>query len=66
MRKRCCQPPFGSVQCQDCPLTAPMYRDSQSIPDSTEPWEGPYVTPDSGGSIHDEPRSVTQRGTTKL
>lgn len=25
MKTRCCIPPPGSVQCQDCPLTTPMY-----------------------------------------
>lgn len=26
MRHQCCQPTFGSPQCFDCPLTAPLYR----------------------------------------
>lgn len=26
MRTQCCNPPMGSVQCNDCPLTVPVYR----------------------------------------
>lgn len=26
MKTQCCQPPQGSNQCNDCPLTVPMFR----------------------------------------
>ena len=29
MRTQCCQPTFGSAQCNDCPLTAPLYRQQE-------------------------------------
>ena len=26
MRINCCHPPLGSVRCQDCPFTTPVYN----------------------------------------
>lgn len=39
MRTQCCQPPHGSTQCTDCPVTSPVYR-TEPIPepDGFEKW----------------------------
>lgn len=48
MRTQCCQPPFGSIQCNDCPLTAPIFRLTKA---ETPRTDAICITPIMGGTV---------------
>ncbi len=50
MRTQCCNPPLGSAQCFDCPLTTPMYSQPYARPSSSDS-ESNNAAPQGAGSV---------------